>query len=118
MDPIDAKVGKEEEERELEVVVLREWGGRGRIVEFGVAAHFSEEERGGQDGHDGHGEHGLSHLQPNLVLEKFRVRESCVVEYEEVGRGCEDEIDDEAEDPMFLLANAAAYGQNMGTLTR
>jgi hypothetical protein len=46
----------------------------------------------------------LSYFQPNLILDEFRVREGCVVKYEEVGRGCADEIDDKAKDPISLVS--------------
>lgn len=47
VDPVDAEIGKEDEERELEVVVPGEGGGGGRVVEQGVAADFGQEEGSG-----------------------------------------------------------------------
>ncbi len=44
VNPVNAEVGKEDEERVLEVIVLGEGGGRRGIIELGVAAHFGEEE--------------------------------------------------------------------------
>jgi hypothetical protein len=44
VDPVDAEVGEEDEDGELEVVVQWEGGGGGGIIELGVAADFGEEE--------------------------------------------------------------------------
>ena len=101
MDPVDAEIGKEDEEGELQVVVPGEGGGAGCVVEFGVAPDFGEEEGRREDGHDGHGGHGLFHFQADLVLEVFRVGEGCVVEDEEVGSCCTGKVDEEAEQPAY-----------------
>jgi hypothetical protein len=110
VDPVDAEVGEEDEDGELEVVVQWEGRGGGELVEFGVAADFGEEEWGGEDGHDGHGDHGLFHFEADLVLEVFRVGEGCMVEDEKVGRGRADKVDDEAKDPVAVQYKLRACG--------
>ena len=85
VDPVDAEVGEEDEDGELEVVVEVEWCFSGCIVEFGIASNFGSEDRGCQDGHYGHRYHCLLHLLADLVLEVFRVLEGVLVENEEIG---------------------------------
>ena len=80
--PVDAGVGKADEEGELEVVVECEGCVRGCVVEFSVAADFKEEKGSGEDGHDGHGDHGLSDFEGDLVLEVFWVVDRGVIEDE------------------------------------
>ena len=59
VDEVDAAVGEDEEQRELEVVVVGVgFVGEG-VVKFGVAANFREEEGNGEDGDEGHGVHSL-----------------------------------------------------------
>jgi len=48
VNPIDEEVGKENEERKLEVVVEREGSFVESVVEFGVAFDFENEARGCQ----------------------------------------------------------------------
>lgn len=62
MYPVDAKVGKDDEEGELQPVVRRKGGGVEAVVALGVAAHLGQEERQRQHRHDGHGDHGLPDL--------------------------------------------------------
>ena len=99
MNPVYEEVRKQDEERDLEDIVEGEWGVRRSIIQLGVTADLSGEERDGEDGHDGHGDHGLPDLKPHLVLEVFRVGESGVVKNKEVGERCKDEVDDKAEKP-------------------
>ena len=109
MDPIDKEVCEEDEERELQVVVEREWGvGRG-VVEFAVATDFGEEEGDGKDGHDREGYQGLSNLEPNLILKVLWVGECCVIEDEDVGEGGADEVDQETEDPTRVMSKSPSY---------
>ena len=82
VDPVDAEVGKADEEGELEVVVECEGCVRRCVVEFSVAADFEEEKGSGEDGHDGHGDHGLSDFEGDLVLEVFGMGDRGVVEDE------------------------------------
>lgn len=52
--PVDAKVGKADEEGKLEVVIESEGRVRGCVVEFSVSTDFKEKERSGTDGHNRH----------------------------------------------------------------
>ena len=55
------------------------------VVEFGIAADFSQEARGGEDGHYGEGAQGLEDFEADLVAEVARVGEGeGTVEDEEV----------------------------------
>ena len=99
VDPVDAEIGEDEEERELQVVVQVEGFVRRGVVEFTVAAHFGEEERDGEDGHDRQSDQSLSDLEADLVLQVFGVREGGVIEDEEVRERGADEVNNEAEDP-------------------
>ena len=61
VDPVDAEVGEQKEERELDVVVgaaeepdQRVLDVGGVVVDKAVAAHFGDEEGEGEDGHYGH----------------------------------------------------------------
>ena len=85
VDEVDAEVGEEEEEWELEVVVVGPWFVGERVVEFGVAPDFGEEEGRGEDGDEGHGVPGLRDLHLYLVFEEFGVLEGGLVEDEDVG---------------------------------
>ena len=101
MDPVDAKIGESEEERELEDAVVREWLFSERVIEFGIASDLGDEERSGQQGHERHRTHCLHDLHWDLVLEEFRMLEGGLVPDEDVGQSCTDEIDKEAEDPTY-----------------
>lgn len=80
VDPIDEKIGEQDEERELEIVVQAERGiGRG-VIKFGVTAHFAEEKGGREDGHDGKRSQSLLDFEPDLILEVLGMHEGCVVE--------------------------------------
>lgn len=85
MDPVDQEICEADEEGELNKIVQSERGVGGRVIEFGVATDFAEEERRREDGHDGKGDEGLLDLETDLVLEVFWVCESCMVEHEDVG---------------------------------
>jgi len=85
MDPVDEEIGEQDKEGELNEVVERERGVRGRVVKFSIAKNFAEEDGGGEDGHQWDGGEGLLDLLTDLVLEVFGVCEGCVVENEDVG---------------------------------
>lgn len=109
MNPVDAEVGKDEEEGELEDVVPHSGTIGGGVVELSVAADFEEEERGSDDGHNWHGLVGLDHLEPDLVLEESGVVEGALVEDEDIGEGGDDEVDGQTEEPV---ASVLAHGAN------
>lgn len=100
VDPVDAQVREEDEERNLEVVVPASRAFVCRVVELGVAADLGEEPRDGEDGHDGEGDVGLLHLELDLVFEVARVVEGGLVEDEEVGSTGEDVVHEDAEEPV------------------
>jgi hypothetical protein len=117
VDPVDAKVGEEDEERELEVAVLGEGRGGGGVVELAIAPNLGEEEGCGEYGHGGHGVHGLFDFEADLVYQVFGVGEGGMVEDEEVRGGCADEVDQEAKDPVLLSAHLA-HGPEAVQFTR
>lgn len=51
--PVDAEIGKGEEERELKKVVPHSRAVLGGIIKLSITAHFGEKERNSNDGHDG-----------------------------------------------------------------
>ena len=69
MDPVDAEVGEEDEDRELEDVVSHERGLRRMIVHLRVATDFADEAHGCEERHERHRAHALFDFKPNLVLE-------------------------------------------------
>lgn len=85
MDPVDEKIGEDDEKGELQIVVQGKWLIGQIIVEFSVAANFAEEEGRGEDGHDREGNHGLAYFKGDLVFEIFRVGKGGVVEDEDIG---------------------------------
>lgn len=99
MDPVDARVGEEEEDGVLRPIVPPPRTLGGCIVQLRVAAHFGKEPWHCEDCHDGEGDVGLLHLELYLVLEVSRVLEGCLIEDEEVGCACKDIVYDDAEKP-------------------
>ncbi|KAM3073416.1 hypothetical protein ACMFMF_006622 [Clarireedia jacksonii] len=99
VDEVDPKIGEDEEEWELKVVVPGAGAFGGAIVEFGEAAHFGEEEGGGEDGHYWHAVDGLGDLHTDLVFEEFGVFEGGFVEDEDVREGGDEEVDGCTGDP-------------------
>ena len=85
VDEVDERVGKHEEEWELEPVVVWVWFVGKCVVEFRVTLDLEEEEGSRHERNPWHSIYGLTNLHPDLVLEKFRVLESCFVEDEHVG---------------------------------
>jgi hypothetical protein len=106
VDPVDAEVGEEDEEGELNDVVGGKGGSGGNIVEFGVASDFGGEADGSQKAHEGHRDHALADLETDLVLEVFRMLKGVVVENEVVREGCADKIEDETENPGKFISRA------------
>jgi len=84
VNPVDAEVGKEKEERELEDVVPHAGPLVGGVIELAVAADFEEEKGCGADGHEGHRLVGLLDLEPDLVLDELGMVDGALVEDEEV----------------------------------
>lgn len=95
---VDVKVGEEEEEGDLELVLLWLGGFVECVVEEVVILDFGDEEGGGVEGYDGYGFVGLFDFELDLVFEEFGVFKGFFVEDEEVGEGGEDEVDQEVED--------------------
>ncbi len=99
VDKVDEAVGEEEEKGELEEVVPGEGRVRGAVEELGVAADFAEEEGCGEEGHVGHAVASLGDFHFYLVFEEFGVLEGGFVEDEDVGEGCDYEVDECAGEP-------------------
>ena len=100
MYPVDEEVRERDEERELQEIVQLERRFRRIVVEVRISPDFCKEDRGREDGHAGEGDHGLPDLLSDLVLEVFGVREGRAVEDEQVGQGCEHEVNNEAKEPV------------------
>lgn len=81
MNEVDAKVGKEQEEWELEPVVVCERLIFECVVQFGVTKDFEEEEWRGEDSNTRHRARGLGDFHLDLVLEELGVFECGLVEY-------------------------------------
>jgi len=112
VDPVDAEVCEEDEERELQPVVaaaevFEERVGESRsgdvVIDEAVAADFGDEPGGGEDGHDGDGAEGLLDFEAHLVFEVFGMLEGGFVENEDIAEGCEGAVDEEAKKPVVLL---------------
>lgn len=116
MDEVDEEVREEEKRRELREIIPRPRPLGGAVVELGVPAALGDEAGGGQERHDGHGGVGLCHLETDLVLEEFGVREGRVIEEEVVGGGGDDEVEGEAEEPASVVS--IVLGLGVGTRTR
>ena len=84
VDPVHKEVGEEDEKGKLQDVVQSEWRFCRRIVQLGISFDFCEEEGHGQDRHQREGLQGLRYLKAHLVLEVLRMRESRVIEDEEI----------------------------------
>lgn len=84
VDPVDERIGEDDEEGELQEVVAPEGRFGKVVVHLGIAADFEKERRQGEQGHDGEGLEGLPDLHPDLVLKILGVVEALVVEDEKV----------------------------------
>lgn len=103
VDPVDGRVGEEEEERELQVVVPESRALVYGIVQLRVSADLEQEPGYGEDGHDGEGDVGLFHLLLDLVFEVSWVVEGGLVKDEVVRGACENVVDEYAKEPTGLL---------------
>lgn len=99
MNPVDTKVGKKEEEWELQEVVPQSRSFFGRIVELAVTSHLNKEQGSRAQRHERHGLVGLEYLKPDLILDEFRVVQSSAVEDQIVRERGEDEVYQDTKDP-------------------
>lgn len=100
VDPVDAEVGKHEEQWELDPIVQGERSFVGLVVEFAVSADLGDHKGRKADGHQGHGLHGLLHFEFDLVAEVLGVLESLLVKDEEVRQGSENKVKQYAKQPV------------------
>ena len=100
VNPVDAKIGERDEQRELYKAVAPERLIRERVIEFGVTTNFRDQERRSEERHNGHRLHGLLDFHGNLVLEKFRVMDGRLVPDKDVGEGGANEVCDQTENPL------------------
>ena len=84
MDPVDAEIGEDEEDGELEEVVPESRALLGRVVELAVPADFEAHQWSRAERHEGHRLVGLDDLEPDLVLDELWVVQSALVENEVV----------------------------------
>lgn len=98
VDPVDAEVGKGDEEGELEYnVPAAHVPGRvcgESVVDEGVAANLCDEPGRCQKGNDGHCMEGLLDFHAHLVFEIFGMLDGGLVENENVGETGADKIVD------------------------
>lgn len=99
MDPVDTEIRERDEQRILEVIVERERGFAGEIVEHGISLHLGHEERRGQRSHDGHSLQGLFDLEGDLIAQELGMLHSAMIIDEIVGESRAEEVEDEAENP-------------------
>ena len=93
VDPVDAEVGKEEEQRELKNIVPHSGPFGGRVIQLGVATDLESHNRCGAECHERHGLVGLNDLEPDLVLDELGVLQGPLVEDEVVGHRGKEEVD-------------------------
>ena len=115
MDPVDAEVGEDEEDGELEEVVPHAGALLGGVVKLAVASNLEAHEGRGAEGHEGHGLVGLDDLEPDLVLDELGMVEGALVEDEEVGERRKEEVHNDAEDPMAHCQHQLLCGGVFGT---
>lgn len=85
--------------------------GCGRVVVHeAMPAHLGDEPGHGEDGHDGDAGHSLPNLEPDLVLEIFRVVEGGMVEDEEVGEGGGSKVEEHGGDAASSQRRSAWNG--------
>lgn len=84
VDEIDEHIGEQQEEWELDNVVQPERRLVGVVVQLSVTANVEPEAGCRQRCHADHAGHGLLDFQLDLILEKFRMLESTLVEHEPV----------------------------------
>lgn len=81
MDPVDAAVCKEDEERILENSISPEWRFARKVVKLGISSDLKDEERRSENRDDWYSGQALLDLLGHLVLEVSRVLEHSLVEY-------------------------------------
>jgi len=64
-----------------------------------VAADFSQEEGGCEEGHAWHRGAGLRYFHLDLILEELRVLEGCLVEDEYIGEGRDEKVNGTTSNP-------------------
>ena len=101
VDPVDAEVGEEQEDGELEDVVPEARAVRSVVVQLAEAADLGEEAGDGTDGHGRHGAHGLLDFRRDLVLEELGMVECLLVENKQVRERRKHEVSDKAKDPAW-----------------
>ena len=112
MDPVDTEIRERDEQRILEVIVERERGLAGEIVELGVSLDLGHEERRGQGSHDGHSLQRLFDLEGDLIAQELGMLHSAMVVDEVVGESRAEEVEEEAEDPVYRIEWVSQHCQN------
>ena len=113
VDPVDAEVGEEQEERELQVRVPPAGAVLDPIVQLRVAAHLGHEGRHHEDRHDGDGRHGLADLLPDLVPQEARMRQVDLVVHDHVRQRRAQEVDEQTEDPARRSVSGVARARSV-----
>ncbi len=99
MDPVDAKIGKDEEERELKNVVPEAGALVCSVVELAVASDFDEEDGCRANGHERHCFVCLDNFKPDLALDEPWVVYGALVKDEIEGERRKDEVDQQSKEP-------------------
>ena len=104
VNPVDAEVGEEDEERKLDHVVPGEGGLGWQVVQFRITTHFGKHAHGSQKRHQWHGPVRLADLQPDLVLEILGVVFGRLVENEVIGQSSAQEVQNQSKEPVLQSA--------------
>jgi hypothetical protein len=92
VNPVDAEVGEDEEQRVLENVVPEARAILGGVVKLAVAANLEEEDASRDEGNGRQSVQSRLNLKPDLVLDELGVVQGALVEDEEVGEATEQEV--------------------------
>lgn len=111
MNKVDAKVGKEEEEWKLCVIVPSSGPIGSGVVQLGIAAYLGDEKGRRQDSNPWHSRNGLVDFLPDLILEKLWVLKSGFVKDKEVGEGGDEEVDGGADKPGSKESTTLSFKQ-------
>jgi hypothetical protein len=105
MNPVDEKVGEDDENWKLEVIVPQARAIFGRIVHLGVTSHLGDEEWNGEDSHYRQRPQCLLDLERDLILEVFGMVEGILVKNEHVRKSSKSEVNDGTKEPRRTLVS-------------
>lgn len=115
VNPVDAEIGEGDKKRKLEDAIVRERLFVDGVVQLGVSPNLGDQEGSGQKRHDRHRSHGLRNLHGDLIFEELWMLDCRLVPDEDVGEGCGNKVNDNAEDPILKenrVISKPAFGQD------